>query len=85
MPTFTSTLILTEDEYDERFVPLPGPDGSDIWEHAATLKHPHQCVWSVLDIDGQRFAIPGYAVLNVVGHSVTREQWPHDNIEVSLD
>jgi hypothetical protein len=24
-------------------------------------------------------------VLNVVGHSVTREQWPHDNIEVSLD
>ena len=85
VPTFPHTLILTEDEYDERFKPLPGPDGSDIWEHAETLKHPAQCVWSIVEIDDELFSIPGYHVVNVIGYNVTEGQWPHDNIEVRFD
>jgi hypothetical protein len=85
MSTDIGLLTYTEAEFDLVFKPLPGPDGSDIWEHADTLKHPRTCVWSIVEIDGDLFAIPGYHVVNVIGYSVTQTQWPHDHIEVQFD
>ena len=85
MPTFATTLKLTDDEFYERFAVIPGPEGSDMYEHADTLGFHRQQVWSVLDVDGELYAIPGYAVINVIGYNVTAHPWPHDNIEVRFD
>jgi hypothetical protein len=75
----------TEAEFELIFEPLPNPEGSDLWEHAETLTHVPTFVWSVIEIDGDLFAIPGYHVVNVIGYSVTTVPWPHENVEVRFD
>jgi len=77
--------FLTEDEYDHRYKPVAGPDGSDFWQHAETLGHARDRVWSILEVDGDLYAVPGYHVVNVIGYNVTTYRWSHDNIEVKFD
>jgi hypothetical protein len=77
--------FLTEAEYYERFAPIEGPDGSDIWEHRYVQTKPTSHIWSVVEVDGDLFVIPGWHVVNVIGFNVTEQPWTHDNIEVRLD
>jgi hypothetical protein len=80
-------LSLTEAEYDESYHPFGNPEDSenDIWNHKATLDYPRNCVWSVIEVDDDLFAIPGYHVVNVIGYNVTKIGWEHENIEVRFD
>ena len=84
-PTPPEVESLTEEQYDERFAPIPNAEGSDIWEHAETLTHPIDHVWSVVEVDdGDLCAIPGYHVVNVIGYNVTTQPWPHEQIDVTF-
>jgi len=78
---------LTEAEYDKRFQPFgnPADNDNDIWEHRHTLTQPTENVWSVLEVDDDLYAIPGYHVVNVIGYNVTKQPWPHEDIEVRFD
>jgi hypothetical protein len=80
MPTFES---LTENEYDERFAPVNVPeDDNSIWEYDQIKGKPTEHVWSVTDVDGNLYAIPGWHVVNVIGYNLTQHPWPHTDIEV---
>lgn len=82
-----TTTILTEAEYDAIYLPFGDPtdDDNDIWEYKSALAQPTETVWSVIEIDGDLFAIPGWHVVNVIGYNVTKTPWPHENIEVRMD
>jgi len=74
--------VLTEDEFYERYDPIAGPDGSDIWEYDHVKNRPTKHVWSVVeDEHGNLVAIPGWHVVNVIGYSVTGQPWEHTNID----
>lgn len=77
--------FLDEDAFDARFKPLNGPDGSMFWEHKDTLTYAIEQVWSITEVDGELYAIPGYHVVNVIGYTVTEVPWPHESFEVEYE
>jgi hypothetical protein len=77
--------FLTEDEYDDKYGPIMGPEDSTIWEYKDVKTKPTEHVWSVVEVEGDLYVIPGWHVVNMVGYNVTEQPWEHDNIEVRLD
>ena len=76
---------LTEDEFEERYDTIMSRDGSGIWEFDQIKSRPTERVWSVVEVDGDLYAIPGWHVVNVIGYCLTRRPWEHDHIEVKFD
>ena len=81
----TRTTVLTEAEFDAIYLPQNMADGNSIWEFADVKDKTTENVWSVIEVDDELFAIPGWHVVNVIGYNVTQVPWPHENIEVRLD
>ena len=79
------TKELTEDQFDEQYKSLDGPDGSMIWEHDDVKDIPLNRVWTVVDGDeGQQCAMPGKHIVNKVGYLVTERPYTSDDITVTL-
>ena len=79
------TTILSETEFDAIYLPQPAADENSIWEFAEAKTQTTENVWSIIEIDDDLFAIPGWHVVNVIGYNVTQVPWPHENIEVRFD
>jgi hypothetical protein len=79
------TEILTEEEYDKRFEPVAVyADDNSIWEYRQISGEPTEHVWSVVEVEGDLYAIPGWHVVDVIGYNLTAHPWPHENIEVKF-
>jgi hypothetical protein len=76
---------LTADEWEARYEPLDGPDGSLVWEFPQLASIPTNQVWSLVDGDEHTWALPGYHLVNVFGYAVTKHPWEHRNIEARYD
>lgn len=78
--------FLTEDEFETRYDPWNAPGGDSlVWEYEETKRLPIRHVWTVIEVDGVHFVIPGYHVVNRLWYYVTAVPWEHENIEVRLD
>ena len=78
--------FLDEDTYDARYQPVAHDYDSSLWD-AADLSDdlPERHIWSVLEVDGRLYVVPGRHRVNVVGFNVTTHPWENDNIEVAID
>lgn len=82
---------LNEDEFDKQYpsMDVPGGDEGEVtWEFPEVKKAVEagtiavEQVWSLVDgDDGNAYALPGFHVVNVYGYCVTKNPWPHENIE----
>lgn len=43
---------------------------------------PHSRVWTLLEIDGTRFILPGFHMVNRVSYYLTDVPWANEHIEV---
>ena len=84
-PPMPKAEFLTEAEYDDKYGPIMGPDDSGIWEYEDAKTKPTEHVWTVVEVDGDLYVIPGWHVVNRIGYNVTEQPWEHENIEVKFD
>src|SRR6478735_5152653 len=75
-----------EDEFDETYEPIPGPDGSDWREHYEIPDGtPVERVWTVVDADDGQYVMPGYHMVNYVARIVTENPWTDELLTVRID
>jgi hypothetical protein len=76
--------LISEDDFDRLYHPILAPDGEElIWAHKATLAHPLNHVWTLVDNDeNDRIeALPGYHAGNACGYVVTKYPWEDQEID----
>jgi len=83
----SSTVQLTEDQFEEQYQHIPAKDGGMIrsWDELKSTSI--YKIWSVVDgDDGGMYAMPGIHLVNNIGYLKTRKPWTGDgNITVTLD
>lgn len=67
---------ISEDDFDSKFDPIAGDDGSTLRELEAVRDADTHHVWTVVDGEnGVMYALAGFHIVNQVGYVVTREPW----------
>lgn len=72
---------LTEEEFDSRFTVVTEPaTGADVRpsEHGLDKNSDH--LWTVVDADGDLYAVSGWHYVNRIGYVITEQAWD-DEIE----
>ncbi len=70
---------LSDTDWDSRFNWIDSPTGNAVWERpeirdaAEPIEATH--LWTILDIDGDLYIVPGYHFVNSYGYVVTKEAW----------
>jgi hypothetical protein len=71
--------ILSEKEFQDRFVPQTHPDGNLFdWDQ---IKHlDYRNVWSIVENDENNnwYALPGFHIVNVLGYVTSALPWTDD-------
>jgi hypothetical protein len=78
------TTTLTEDEFDELYVPLIDDEGST-WRDFVPEAAPRNRVWSVVDRQDATYATPGFHAGAVVAYVVTANPWASGEEAVRFD
>ncbi|MFJ2662530.1 hypothetical protein [Arthrobacter koreensis] len=69
---------LTQDQFEDQFTVVDGPDGESIRDDydgiAADSKH----LWTIVDADGSLYAVSGVQYVNRLGYIVTEEAWDEE-------
>lgn len=79
-------LELTEDEFETQYRPMyTGPDNNAVYDDIEILRKmmgyvPIERVWTIVDTEGDLYALPGYHRVNRIGYVVTEVPWPHENV-----
>jgi len=63
--------------FDRRYQPEIGPDGNGIfpWNHPAVRAADPRQVWTVVDVDGRLYVVPGLSTVNYMGRMVSKHRW----------
>lgn len=82
-------VTMTEDEFDQQYETIQGPEGSD-WidttDYDWITQFPENQRWTVVDgDDGGQYIVPGVRYVNRVAYLVTKEAWSNEDIEVEVD
>jgi len=72
MPT-----VISEDDFQSKFRPVLGPDGSEMREFEEVQSTAKEYVWTVVETgeDEILYAMAGFHVVNRVGYVITEEPW----------
>ena len=73
---------ISDDEFDRKYDPIDPPSGESFWEAHEIRGQKKNHIWTVLDVDGVLYAVPGIHRVNRFGFLVTRKPWRNTNIEV---
>ena len=73
---------MSDDEFDQKYDPVDPPSGESYWEAHEIQGQKKNHVWTVLDLDGDLYVVPGIHRVNQFGFMVTRKPWRNKNIEV---
>lgn len=62
-------------QFERRYGPIDGPDGTPMRGHGEIGDAPERCVWTVVDCDGVLYVLPGFHTVNYMGRIVTEREW----------
>ncbi|MDP9904744.1 hypothetical protein [Arthrobacter bambusae] len=70
---------LTEDEFDARFTVVPDPvTGDDTRPFDQGLDKTSRHLWTIVDADGDLYALTGWHYVNRVGYLITEQTWEEE-------
>lgn len=70
---------MTEDQFDEAFDVVPDPVTGDIVRPTDQgLDRASRYLWTVVDADGDLYAVSGWHYVNRVGYVITQQPWDED-------
>lgn len=69
---------LTEDEFDAQFTVVLGADGESVRDDHKGIDADSKNLWTIVDADGDLYAVSGVHRVNRLGYIVTKEAWAED-------
>jgi len=69
---------LTEDQFDAQFTVVTGADGDDVRPTLRGIDPDSKHLWTIIDAEGNLYAVSGAHYINRVGYIVTKEAWTEE-------
>lgn len=69
---------LTEDEFDAQFTVVPDAGGDDVRPNHQDIDPDSKHLWTIIDADGNLYAVTGRHFVNRLGYIVTEEAWTEE-------
>lgn len=69
---------LTEDEFDAQFTVVPDAGGDSVRNDHNGIEPDSKHLWTILDADGNLYAVTGLHFVNRFGYILTKEPWTEE-------
>lgn len=69
---------LTEDEFDAQFTVVTGAEGEEIRDDYKDIDPDSKHLWTIVDAEGNLYALTGVHRVNRFGYIVTKEAWTEE-------
>lgn len=69
---------LTEDEFDAQFTVVPDAGGDNVRPKHQGIDPDSKHLWTIIDADGNLYAVSGVHRINRLGYVVTEEAWTEE-------
>lgn len=83
---------MTFDEFYDQYQPIEnelGDEGFLFETYGVELEYvqkvPNNTVWTLVEVDGVLYLIPGFHVVNRLNYLVTKEPWTDETIEIKYE
>lgn len=83
---------MTFDEFYNKYQPIDnelGDEGFLFETYGIELDYvkgvPNNNVWTLVEVDGVLYIIPGFNIVNRLNYLVTKEQWTDSNLEIKYE
>ena len=76
---------ISSDDFDDHYDPQMSPSGDLTWLDSEITGVPIERVWTLVEAEGNIYAVAGIHFVNRLGYVVTAEPWPGDDAEAEWD